>query len=190
MTGTSPTPAYLAAVAQDQVVCCHLVEARMDDGVVHLTNFGQDVVWGGHTYLALGSMLGFESPEESIDITTAQITASISGVDPDNLALFLDEHYLLRQWLIYSAVFDQAGSLIADPMLIFDGRINRVAVTEDPEAGSSLIAISLTNAWVDFTQTAGRRTNDAEQQFHFPDDCGFEFVAELAAGKAIKWGRT
>ncbi|MEO5363960.1 MAG: DUF2163 domain-containing protein [Magnetococcus sp. DMHC-8] len=189
MSGRGASSSFLAAITQPGVVCCHLVEARMDDGTVRMTDFCRDVAWGGNTYLALGRFLSFEPVEESLDIAATQLTVVLSGVDSSNLALFLDDAYLFRQWLIYKAVFDATGAMISDPVLMFDGRVGRVTSSEDPEAGSCQISITLANSWVMFGQTAGRHTNDAEQQLHFPGDRGFEFVASLASNQNIPWGR-
>jgi len=41
--------------------------------------------------------------------------------------------------------------------------------------------------WSDFERTAGRRTNDNDQQVYYPGDRGFQFADD--ALKDIKWGR-
>ncbi|MBF0417660.1 MAG: DUF2163 domain-containing protein [Magnetococcales bacterium] len=190
MNARHATAALKAAVAQPDVVCGHLFEAHMDDGTVYLTDLGHDLTWNGHAYLSAGQILSFEPIEESLDISTSQTTVTISGGDSDSIATFLGDDYMLRQWLIRTIVLDRSGQVIADPILIFDGRISRVTLREDLDSGESTIAIQLVNALILFERTAGRHTNDAEQQFRFPGDRGFEFVAALASTQAIPWGRS
>jgi hypothetical protein len=85
------------------------------------------------------------------------------------------------------AAQDDDLAIVADPILIFEGRMDSPVIDENPDDGSCTVTVSASNAWVDFERLSGRHTNHEEQQIFFPGDKGFEFVSAVTS--EITWGR-
>ena len=60
-------------------------------------------------------------------------------------------------------------------------------ISDDPVGGKSVMSVTATNTWVDFTRKTGRHTNHEEQQIYFAGDKGFEYASEIV--KDIIWGK-
>jgi len=174
------------ALAKNQPI--HLVQVALDSGTTYVTDAYKTIAYGGHDYLALGHLLGFSDIEESVQLQVSNLTLSLSGVDQSYIALFLGEAYIDRTVKIYKALLDvDDDSLVANPVLFFEGRMDQPVIQEDPDNGTCVLGVSCTNAWVDFERRPGRHTNHLEQQVHFPGDMGFEFASEVP--KDLIWGR-
>jgi len=165
----------------------HLVDVLFDTTPIYITDAWRSVVWGGHTYTALGHFLGFSDIEETSELQVANLTTQLSGVDQSVVSAVLSENYIDRPLIIRKAFLDDEMTVIADPVLIFEGRMDNPVIDENPEDGSCVVTVSASNAWVDFERLSGRHTNDAEQQIFFPGDKGFEFVSQVTS--EITWGR-
>jgi len=165
----------------------HLVTIEFSDETLYLTDSYKTITFGGHGYTALGHLLGFSDIEETAELQVAQMTGSLSGVDQTLISSFLSKDYLNRPVKVYKGFLDVSEALIADPVLIFDGRMDRPVIEEDPDSGESVVTVTATNQWSDFERTPGRHTNHEEQQIWFSGDKGFAFASEVV--KDIVWGR-
>lgn len=187
MSGRSMSTALKAALEAGSVEMCYLLRADFDSGTLRLTDYHRDLSWDSGTWTAAGSLLGFDGLAETGELLVNRITVSLSGVDTSAaMAAVLADDFLDRRLRIWIAAMS-AAAIIADPVLIFDGRMDEPVIGEDPDAGTSVVTITGTAVWGDFGRRPGRHTSDAEQQFHFSGDKGFEFVSELP--REIKWGR-
>jgi len=189
MANRGATAAFIAQAQAQAAHQIHLVEVGLEIGTVYLTDGNRQVSWGGHDYIAAGYLLQFSDIEENATPQAATISVSLSGVTQTIMSLFLTYAYIDRPVAIYRAFLDEDGDLVADPLLIFSGRIDAPAFQENPDAGSAVLTVTVASQWVDFLRTPGRHTNHDEQQAFFPGDRGFEYVSELA-DRTIVWGRT
>jgi hypothetical protein len=87
---------------------------------------------------------------------------------------------------IRTAMLNAGLQVIADPVLIFDGRMDRPSISVDPDSGTTVCTIDGVSHWTDFERRPGRHSNNNEQQKHFPGDLGFDQVASLPDD--IFWG--
>lgn len=186
---------FLAELAKSRNSPFRLIEVHMDSGTAYMTNAHRPIVWNGNTYLALGHLLDVGEITESADVRVSQINISLSGLDPrleapsggSLVAAFLGEDYIDRRVVVYTAFVTESFGVHVLDAPIFDGRMDQPVIVENPDGGGvCTIAVSAASHWVDFERRPGRHTNDAEQQFHFPGDLGFQFVSE--SNKPIKWG--
>lgn len=181
------TPAFQTEIAKAQNQPVHLVEVELDSGTVYMTDAYRTITYDGNDYLKLGHFLSFSDIEEAAEVIVSSMTISLSAVDQTWVSTFLQNDYIDRVVKVYTAFLDSNQALIVDPVLIFEGRIDSPVINEDPEAGTSSIAVSVTNAWIDFSRKTGRHTNHEEQQVFFAGDMGFEFASEIV--KDVIWGR-
>ena len=181
------TPAIVAELGKSQNQPFHLVEVLFDTVPAYMTDAWTTIVWDGKTYLALGNFIGFSDIEESSDLQVAGITVQLSGVNQTMISAVLAENYIDRQVIIRKGFFDANMAVIADPVIIFDGRMDSPVIEENPDEGTCTVGITATNAWVDFERKSGRHTNHEEQQIFFPGDLGFQYSSEVVTD--IVWGR-
>jgi hypothetical protein len=140
---------------------------------------------GTQTFTALGPFLQFGNVDESADFQINSVTITLGGVRDADLELFLGNQYLDQPMKIFRVWYDDAGTRIGDPVMIFDGRIDKPVISDDPENGIT-IGCAASSQWVDYERRAGRHTNPSEQKFFFANDTGFKF-ANIAI-KDLKWG--
>lgn len=156
------------------------------DTVVYLTDGYRTIDWDGHTWQALGHFLSFTDIDESGGVEVSTCTVGLSGVDKAYIALFLGTNFIDREVTIWKGFLGADMAVIPSPILIFNGRINKPGINEDPVAGTCILSVEAASQWVDFERIPGRHTNNAEQQIWFPGDKGFEFASDKTA--QLKWG--
>ena len=186
-SGRGITSRTIVEVGKSQNQPFHLVDIVFDATPQYVTDAWKNIIWNGHTYTVLGHFIAFSDIEESAELQVASLTAQLSGVDQSVISAVLAEDYIDRPLRIYKGFLDANMAVIADPILIFEGRMDSPVIEENPDDGSCVVSVSATNAWVDFERLSGRHTNHEEQQIFFPGDKGFEFVSEIT--QEITWGR-
>lgn len=132
-------------------------------------------------------MLGVSDIQEEEELKIEQVEITLSGVETENVKLFLDNDYIDRRVLIRRAIIGADYQVIGDDILVFDGRLDQPKIIEDFKAGTATLGVSATSHWADFEAIAGRHTNDTEQQVLFSGDTFFEKATETQ--KDVKWGR-
>ena len=137
------------------------------------------------TFIALGPFLQFSQIEEAADFSITNVTVSLGGVTGSDIALFLDNQYIDQPIKIFRVWYDEDGARIGDPIMVFDGRIDKPVIS-DSLADGTIVACSASSQWVDYERRAGRHTNPSEQRFFFPEDTGFKYATN--AVRDLKWG--
>jgi hypothetical protein len=140
---------------------------------------------GGNTYYAFGHFLNFSGLSETEGMNIPNVTMQLSGVDQAWIAVALATPYLDRRIVISKTFIDDSGGITVAPVVIFDGRMDGMAIADNP-GSTSTVSITATNQFADFNFTPGRHTNMAEQQAHFPGDMFFEYSSSVALD--ITWG--
>lgn len=188
MADRGMSASMIAELSKDLVSPAYLVRLGFDSGDLRMTDAARDITWSGNTYLRTNGLLSFQGLAETGELLVNTITVTLSGVDTSAaMAKVLTDDFLDRPLEIWIAFLTTAGAVIVDPLKIFSGRMDGPVIAEDPDEGSCTVAVKGTPAWADFGRRPGRHTNNAEQQFYYAGDLGFEYVSQLP--KLIKWGR-
>ncbi len=164
----------------------HLVSVHFDDEVVFMTDSFSDISFGGNNYQAYGGLLSFSDIEEAAEVMVSSVTLGLASIQTAWISRFMNYQYIDRTVKIYTAFLSDNNDLIIDPVLIFEGRMDKPVIVENPGDGTASVSVSATNAWVDFVRITGRHTNHEETQIYFPGDRGFEYASEIV--KEITWG--
>ena len=178
------TAAFLTEIAKDENSLCHLFEAEFDAGTTRLTDAGFDITWSSNLYTST-QLLSFTGLSETRQPLVNRVTFVLSGVDQALISIILADDFLDRACRIYKAVFDSSG-LVADPLKIFEGRMDEPNIALDPSSGTATVSVGAAAIWADFELRRGRHTNNDDNQTFFPTDEGFEFVTEIP--NKIFWG--
>ncbi len=181
------TPAFLAALASQQVRPAIFVEAHFVSGPVYLWTGLGSIVWNGHTWLGVGSLGSISTIEEGSAVEAKGITLTLSGVDASLLNLVTGEFQQGLPVTVSLGLFDDAGQLIPNPVLSFAGRTDqpRIEVSGD----TATISIACENLLIDLNTSIERRYTNEDQQSEFPGDRGFEFVPSIQQ-RTIHWGQS
>jgi len=189
MANRGSTSAFQTEIVKSQNQPIHLVQIHFDSptGTQYLTDSFIPITYDSNTYSPLGYFLSFSDIEETSQLVVNSLTLSISGVDQVYINHVLSERFVDRKVVIYKGFLSTSDdSLIADPVLIFQGNMNTPSIQEAEDQGMCTVSISVANQFVDFEKTTGRYTNQASQQSVYPGDLGFNYASEII--KDIAWG--
>lgn len=178
------TSAVQAAFEASNVAMLVLVELDFESATQYLNNSGQIVTWNGHDWRGVGAMGAIEAVEETAGVQATTLTMKLSGVETGQISIMLSENYQGRSAKIYAAALDADYSVLADPVLIFQGLMDQMQLDIGQK---SEITLTVESRLADLERPRVRRFNDADQQEQYPGDKGLAF-AEQMVSKAINWG--
>lgn len=114
------------------------------------------------------------------------VTLTLSGVEPEVLALLDAAALRGSPTVVWRLIFDQAGlTLLAAPVFT-RGRLDQLIVQETPGSTSSLQA-KIEGAAKGLGRSRGRTRSDSDQRQDAPDDAGFS-ATSYAGQKTLYWG--
>jgi len=174
----------ITAISGISFKMCHLVKISLDS-LVYLTNNPYPVSFGGQTYIASRHFISSQDVSEGQQLRVNKMAVQLSSVGKEFVPIMLEDRYINRRLEIWLAAINESGSIIGEPIKMFDGLIESFTLAEDD--ATSRIQLNAASHWADFERIQGRLTNNNSQQFYFPDDTGMRFAAETI--KDIKWGR-
>ena len=160
------------------------IELDLPGGVLRLNNTTATKSWNGYDWLGGGSFTAIQPIEEGVSPQSAALSIVLSGIDPSFVSDILNDHYQGRPAKIWVAALDEAETIISNPILVFQGRMDEPSITMGQTAD---ITISLENRWADWDRPRLRRYNDADQQIEYPGDLGFQFVEQMETME-LSWG--
>lgn len=178
-----------------------------DEGTVRFWTGVGDLVLGGITYTGLGNLLEISSVDETSDLSARGIDVTLSGVQTSLLSLALSSQYQGRKCILYFGAFSSDDMLKEDGDFILTeagdkikleltlGGFNTVFVgymdkMDIQDAGeTSTITLKVENKLIDLERPRNARYNQGYQQSIYPNDKGFNYVADLQ-DKEIVWGGT
>lgn len=177
-----------AATLSGHICPILMVEALFDAGPVRLWSGIGDLSWNGVTWIGGGNLLGIGQVEEASELRATGLDITLSGIPSDLLNLALVEPYQDRICNVFLGALDvQTGALLADPHLVFGGRMDIMQI--DDGAETARITISVESRLIDLERPRERRYETADQQIDHPTDQFFRFVP-ATQDQEIVWGRT
>jgi hypothetical protein len=178
------TPATEAALAAGHVPLIVFVEMDFSGGFLRVNNSAVSFDWGGETWLGVGRLGSIDPIKEGADLQARGLAFRMTGIDPASIAVALGTQYQGRSCKVWVAALTGAHAVIADPVLIFWGRLD----TMDIDLGATAtITVSAESRLADWDRPRVRRYNHEDQQIDYPGDLGFEFVPQMVE-KELRWG--
>jgi len=178
------TTAVKNELATDSLQPITLVYINVGTGF-RFTDHYKDITYDSNTYSASSLFTRLSSVTESSEIEVSNITLSFSGADQTIISLFLSNSYMEKEAEVYKGLLNTSEAVIADPFLLFKGRIESFSIDESINQSNANIVVA--SHWSDFSKIEGRKTNTGSQQIHFSTDLGFELASQTV--QDIKWGR-
>lgn len=176
----------LSAVTADAVKPIILIELDFDSGATNLWSGVGELTWNNLTWVGGGSLLNISGLEETNEVRALGVTVTLSGLDSSIVSASLSEDYQGRTATIWVGAMDESGNVIADPVIVFGGRMDVMSIRDSGETAS--MSISIENRLIDFERSKIRRFTDQDQKIDYPTDKGFEYVNAIQ-NKEIVWGR-
>ena len=142
------------------------------------------LVWGGNTYLGVGSLGKVGTITEGTTVKADGTTLELSGIDP----IFLGESLTdIQPGAPAKVWFGNMinGVLIGTPYLVFSGCIDKPSITVGADTVS--IKLALENRLIDQGRATMSRYTTADQRVNYPDDTAFDWV-ETLNDQALRWG--
>ena len=162
-----------------------LFEGEFASGWVRFWSGVGTLSWDGKSWSGVGTLLGISGIDETNEIRASGLTVSLSGVPSDLLSAALGDARSGKTGRVYLAFFS-SGSIVADPILQFEGRLDVPAIEDGPDTAT--ISISYESELIDLERARERRYTPEDQAIDFPGDLGFDYVAALQDAQ-ITWGR-
>lgn len=180
------TPAMQTAVAQSQYVPFLFIELDFVSGFLRLCTAGHDIPWNGSNWIGVGRIGSVDAINEDSALQANGYRLTLSGLDPDIIAIAQQEDYQGRPCKMWLPLVDVAsGAIIQDPLLIVRARMDAMELMHGHVAAVSLLVESELAAW---DRPKVRRYTDADQRSEFSTDRGFEFIA-VTSTRTLSWGR-
>ena len=162
---------------RDHTISVNCVELHLKNTVgandtLYLCDGGFDVSFdsatapelGVNSYTAQGNFLSFNGMSEDMDVKVGKFSIQLSAINNDFISKFTNYEVEGRRVVIYKAFFGfgPAGvdplSLVAAPIMMFDGNIYSFAITENRT--SCTVAVDCSSLFADFERRNGRESNN------------------------------
>ena len=183
MSGRSLTGAMATALAGSGIAPVMFIELNFASGYVRVTNLGFDIQWNGYTWLGAGYVGSIDAIVETEEVRSNGITFTLSGIPLALIETALGEQYQERSANVWFGAVS-AGALVADPVLVFPGKMDTMNVVLGDTAA---IKVTAENRMADFERPRVRRYNHESQISEYPNDLGFQYVAQLVE-RSLFWG--
>jgi len=186
---------------KDQQYIINFIEFHLENKVYLTTAHTDLTVDLGHgegtkQYVSGSDLITFGNVTESQTLDISSMSFVLSAVDQTNLVTALGQDTINRQIKLYRGLLDTSNyALVADPILLYVGNIKSFDAKETP-GDTATLTWATASAMADFNGTAGRRTNQEDQDAFLaitqptstPVDLGFEFAGQLEVD--VQWGQT
>lgn len=181
------TVAMAAAIAAADTRPILLLEAVFTSGTVrHWTGLG-DLSWNGYTWTGLGDLIGHTPVDETDELKAQGITITVKGISAGDVSTALQELRNGAAGSIRLALLDSSGAIIADPKIIFRGRLD-LGEIDDSNPDQPVITLGYEHELIDLERPREWRYTDQHQQQLYPGDTGLSRIADLQ-DRELVWGR-
>lgn len=163
-----------------------LVEIDFSGGTQRFTNWGDDVVSGGQTYLGRTNLVQISTITESEDPGADAVTFEFPVVNGAMLAACIGAASVWRNRAvrIYLQAMNSSFQPVGTKTLRWQGKL--VAVSVDRARGSlvqgglgTLIVKAQRAGFNHMRRADGLRVSHAQQQIDYPGDLGFQYIEGL-----------
>lgn len=178
------TAAVQTIVDSSEVQPFLLFEGEFASGYVRAWSGFGNLSWDSQTWTGTGTLLSISNVQETSDGSAQGITAILSGIPSDLISLALSDVRQGASGKVWLGFLD--NGIVADPILIFEGRLDIPSIEENGD--SSSISITYESRLIDLSRSREIRYTHEEQQSLYAGDLGCEYIAALQ-DKQITWGR-
>jgi hypothetical protein len=162
-----------------------LLKAEFDSGDVRMWSGLNDLIYNSETYFGVGNFLSINGAEETNELRASSSSFRLSGIDPALLSISLLENYQGRPISCFFGVLDNNKSLIADPYMIFKGRMDIIQISDD--GLNATVTVNAESDLVDLRVVREKKYTPEDQKSIYPNDLGLDFVPSIQ-DITVNWG--
>lgn len=175
-------PDVIAALESAIFRPLYFVEILFDEPL-RFTSAYSSMTVSGKEYFGAGNLGSISPVSEGTDLDPQEFKIVVAGVSESSLAAIVTSNYLNREVTCLTALVDDQGQIIGEPMHSFSGNTDEVQV----EMGSvGRITITVRDELADWARPRIERYTNSDQQARYPGDKGLEYVSQVA-DKEIVW---
>lgn len=187
------TAGVAAAIEASTYRPVYFIRLEYDEGIERACTapfsiwFDDEGTGTDNEFIGVGALGTISAIEEGSELRAYGMSASLTGVDPAQLAVALDSKYQGRPAYVWLGFLDANHVLIDTPVLVFSGMMDTQPI-ELGHTGSISVTIENVMARWENPNPENLRYTSADQQSRYPGDLGYEF-ASVTAAREIVWGR-
>lgn len=178
----------LAMLDSGRIVVRKMLWVDLASGPAGVWNDTYDVTYSGVVYKGLAGNLDIDPIPGSTELNTDQVRITMTGLDPDALALVAPDEWYQRACVVYDAYLDDTGQIMhVEPA--FAGFLDTVQIMD--QAGEpATIELSAESTNRELDRAGGRKYSDNDQRLVGGATDGFlKHLTVSNADTDIYWGR-
>ena len=125
-----------------------LIDLEFDSGALYFWNGVRPLTYNSNEYIGGGNLINISPIVETNDIRAVGVNLAMSGLPASLISIALTEAYQGQPVKIRFAALS-SGAIVADPYLIFDGRMDVLSI--DDMADGATINISAESRMIDLS---------------------------------------
>ena len=192
------TSAMATALCAPVLRAALLCSMQFGDNVVNVWSGLTPMTWTGMTFQGVGTLGAISTISEDSTVEAKGISISLSGIPSAMMTEVLYETRVLGVVSIWLCLFDDTATLIADPIMAYQGAMDEPSMDDDNQTCTMSIAVE--NILVDLNRPCFRRYTGDDQQMDLAAtltrlglpsntaDTGFRFVPQIQEIVTF-WGR-
>tara|TARA_R100000353_G_scaffold24240_1_gene20876 strand:- start:4893 stop:5513 length:621 start_codon:yes stop_codon:yes gene_type:complete len=173
-------------LANDQHSIAFGVSAEFDSGTLDLWTGVGDFTSGSTTYTGAGELLDISNIEENNELSSTNLTITISGLNSDIVTYATTEDYQNRPLTLKMFFFHPDTAEEINNYVLFKGRMDTLTVND---GDTFSVIISAENKLIDLTRPKNLFYTPETQNFLHAGDKGLEFVPRIQE-QTVNWGAT
>jgi len=162
-----------------------LFEGEFASGYIRAWSGYGDLSWDSKTWVGTGTLLSISNVQETSDGSAQGVTATLSGIPASLVSLALSDVRQGDSGKVWIGFLD--SGVVADPVLLFEGRLDVPVINESGETAS--ISISYESRLIDLQRQREHLYTNEDQQGLFAGDLGCQFVPSIQE-ITLNWGKT
>tara|TARA_R100000773_G_C4204143_1_gene105563 strand:- start:336 stop:965 length:630 start_codon:yes stop_codon:yes gene_type:complete len=186
MASREDIPADVASrLANDNQKIAYGVSLEFDSGTLNLwSGIGDFVGSDSLTYTGAGELLNIQNVEEDNELSSTNMTITISGLSENIVTYATTEDYqnrpiTIKMFFFHPDTDDEIGSVI-----LFKGRMDTLTVND---GDTFSVIVTAENKLIDLTKPKNLFYTAETQNFLHSGDKGLEFVAKIRE-QSVNWG--
>lgn len=181
---------YMAALDSSSITYAEFVRLTLPTTVLTFCNASSPITVDGITFESLDSLMNISEVQRNIKANSADLKISITGLDPNNVAIVLGSAIKGSQLEVWRGFLDSNNQIITSPTQQFfkryEGIVNNVSIDEsfDIRARQRIATCIISSSSMRFileNRNSGMITNQKNWQTIYPTDISMNRVAVIAS---------
>ena len=177
-------PSMQAALSAGVIVPAIMCSLTFVTGTQYIWSGVGTLVYGGNTYLGVGTLGSVGAIKESNSVVANGTTVTLSGIDATLYGDCMDDIQLGASAKLWFTLLSQ-GTIIGAPYQAFSGLVDQPTVSEGGDTIS--ITLALETRMTNLQRPRMSRYSSADQRILYPTDSFFFYVPQLN-DVALVWG--